>query len=121
MTEDDLEQLALTWFQDSGWECRHGPDIAPDGDTPERADLEPAVRVGAVVVTFALPLKTPELLLQLLKKVPELSLLELAAQTGALTWFQDTGWKYSHGPGIAPDGDECEFGKVLGAMKAEEK
>ena len=24
-------------------------------------------------------------------------------------------------PGIAPDGDGCEFGKVLGAMKAEEK
>lgn len=28
MTEDDLDQLALTWFQDSGWEYRHGPDIA---------------------------------------------------------------------------------------------
>ena len=38
MTEDDLEQLALTWFQDSGWEYLFGPDIAPDGDTPERAD-----------------------------------------------------------------------------------
>lgn len=30
MTEDDLEQLCLTWFQDSGWGYRHGPDIAPD-------------------------------------------------------------------------------------------
>lgn len=39
----------------------------------------------------------------------------------ALAWFQDTGWEYCHGPGIAPDGDGCEFGKVLGAMKAEEK
>lgn len=38
MTEDDLERLALTWFQDAGWEYRHGPDIAPDGDTPERTD-----------------------------------------------------------------------------------
>ncbi|MBU0594213.1 MAG: type I restriction endonuclease subunit R [Gammaproteobacteria bacterium] len=38
ITEDQLEQLALTWFQDCGWEYRHGPDIAPDGDTPERAD-----------------------------------------------------------------------------------
>jgi type I restriction enzyme, R subunit len=38
ITEDQLEQLALTWFQDAGWEYRHGPDIAPDGDTPERAD-----------------------------------------------------------------------------------
>jgi type I restriction enzyme R subunit len=38
INEDQLEQLALTWFQDTGWEYRHGPDIAPDGDTPERAD-----------------------------------------------------------------------------------
>ena len=38
ITENELEKLALTWFQDSGWEYRHGPDIAPDGDTPERAD-----------------------------------------------------------------------------------
>lgn len=38
MTEDDLEQLALTWFRDTGWEFRHGPDIAPDSDTPERTD-----------------------------------------------------------------------------------
>jgi type I restriction enzyme, R subunit len=37
MTEDQLEQLTLTWFQDTGWEHRHGPDIAPDSETPERA------------------------------------------------------------------------------------
>ncbi|MBX3619082.1 MAG: type I restriction endonuclease subunit R [Rhizobacter sp.] len=38
MTEDQLEQLCLTWFQDLGWEYCHGPDIAPDGDMPERGD-----------------------------------------------------------------------------------
>ena len=38
ITEDQLEQLALTWFQDAGWEYRFGPDIAPDGDNSERAD-----------------------------------------------------------------------------------
>ncbi len=43
MTEDQLEQLALTWFQDTGWEYRHGPDLAPDGDTPERADYRQVV------------------------------------------------------------------------------
>ncbi|MDX1251751.1 MAG: hypothetical protein IDH49_05795 [Gammaproteobacteria bacterium] len=32
MTEVDLEQLTLAWFQDTGLEYRHGPDIAPDGD-----------------------------------------------------------------------------------------
>ncbi len=49
MTEDDLEQLALTWFQDSGWEYRCGPDIAPDGDAPERADYRQVARHGVVV------------------------------------------------------------------------
>lgn len=46
LTEDGLEQLALTWFQDSGWEYRHGPDIAPDGETPERADYRQVVLTG---------------------------------------------------------------------------
>lgn len=46
ISEDDLEQLALTWFQDSGWEYRHGPDIAPDGDTPERADYRQVLLPG---------------------------------------------------------------------------
>ena len=38
ITENELETLTLTWFQDSGWDYRYGPDIAPDGDTPERDD-----------------------------------------------------------------------------------
>jgi type I restriction enzyme R subunit len=46
MTEDALERLALTWFQDSGWEYRHGPDIAPDGDISERADYRQVVLTG---------------------------------------------------------------------------
>ena len=27
MNENDLEQLALTWFQDTGWDYRAGPDM----------------------------------------------------------------------------------------------
>ncbi len=46
ITEDHLEQLALTWFQDAGWEYRFGPDIAPDGDTPERADYRQVLLPG---------------------------------------------------------------------------
>ena len=33
ITEDHLEQLALTWFQNSGWDYCHGPDIAPNMGT----------------------------------------------------------------------------------------
>lgn len=46
LTEGALEQLALTWFQDSGWEYRQGTDIAPDGETPERADYRQVVLTG---------------------------------------------------------------------------
>lgn len=44
--EDQLEQLALAWFQDAGWEYRHGPDLAPDGDTPEREDYRHVLLPG---------------------------------------------------------------------------
>lgn len=30
ISEDHLKALALAWFQDSGWEHRFGPDIAPE-------------------------------------------------------------------------------------------
>ena len=38
MTEDQLEQQCLAWFAVGGWEVAHGPDLAPDGPSPERAD-----------------------------------------------------------------------------------
>ena len=38
MTEDQLEQEALGWLADVGYATLYGPDIAPDGDAPERAD-----------------------------------------------------------------------------------
>lgn len=39
LSEDDLEQQCLQWFAEHGWEVLHGPDIAPDGDTPLRASF----------------------------------------------------------------------------------
>ena len=38
MTEDQLEQEALGWLAEAGYETLFGPDIAPDGERPERAD-----------------------------------------------------------------------------------
>ncbi|CAE6507840.1 putative type I restriction enzyme HindVIIP R protein [Nitrosomonas nitrosa] len=46
ITEDQLEQLALSWFQDTGWDYRYGPDIAPDGDNPERTDYRQVLLTG---------------------------------------------------------------------------
>lgn len=38
ITEDQLEQLCLTWFAEIGYSYVCGYDIAPDGSTPERSD-----------------------------------------------------------------------------------
>ena len=38
MTEDQLEQEAMSWLADVGYQHRYGPELAPDGSTPERAD-----------------------------------------------------------------------------------
>ena len=48
MTEDQLEQEALGWLSDVGYTHAFGPDIAPDGTSPERANYH------QVVLTFRL-------------------------------------------------------------------
>ncbi len=45
MTEDQLEQEALSWLADVGYQFIHGPDIAPDGISPERIDYRQVVLV----------------------------------------------------------------------------
>nr|WP_234278032.1 type I restriction endonuclease subunit R [Halomonas desiderata] len=46
ISESQLEQLCLGWFADNGWEISHGPDIAPDGDMPERQDYRQVMLLG---------------------------------------------------------------------------
>jgi type I restriction enzyme R subunit len=43
MTEDKLEQEALDWLTESGYTHLQGPEIAPDGDSPERTDYRQVV------------------------------------------------------------------------------
>ncbi len=38
MTEGQLEQETLGWLADVGYQHRLGPELAPDGSTPERSD-----------------------------------------------------------------------------------
>jgi type I restriction enzyme R subunit len=40
MTEDQLEQEALDWLTETGYTHLYGPDIAPDGPTPERSAFQ---------------------------------------------------------------------------------
>ncbi len=46
ITEADVEEMALGWFESLGYQVAHGPDIAPDGDKPERARYDDAVLLG---------------------------------------------------------------------------
>ncbi len=48
MTEDQLEQEALGWLTEAGYATVFGPDIAPDGEAPERGDYR------QVLLTFRL-------------------------------------------------------------------
>ena len=43
ITEEHLEQLAIQWFQDTGWSYANGADLAPEGAAPERADFRTVV------------------------------------------------------------------------------
>ena len=36
ITEDQLEQLAIQWFQDTGWSYVNGKVISPEGEAAER-------------------------------------------------------------------------------------
>ena len=46
MTEDQLEQEALGWLADEGWQHRYGPDLAPDGIAPERDNYRQVLLIG---------------------------------------------------------------------------
>lgn len=43
MNEQQLEDLCIGWFQQTGWQFVHGPDIAPDSAQPERTDYRQVV------------------------------------------------------------------------------
>ena len=43
INEDQLEQLAIQWFQETGWTYAHGPDISPEGIAQERDDYAAVV------------------------------------------------------------------------------
>jgi type I restriction enzyme R subunit len=52
ITEDQLEQLCLDWFRDQGYTYAYGPDLACDGDTPERSDYLQVVLTGRLLTAL---------------------------------------------------------------------
>ncbi|MDA8429609.1 MAG: type I restriction endonuclease subunit R [Geobacteraceae bacterium] len=49
ISEDHLEQLCLDWFRAGGYDYVYGPDIAYDGNTPERSDYQQVVLTGRLI------------------------------------------------------------------------
>jgi type I restriction enzyme R subunit len=43
LVESDVEQAALAWFESLGYTVKAGPDLAPDGSTPERGSYAEVV------------------------------------------------------------------------------
>ncbi|GAB6048564.1 type I restriction endonuclease subunit R [Methyloparacoccus murrellii] len=53
MNEQQLEDLCISWFQETGWQFVHGPDIAPDGTNPERADYRQVILRDRLLAALA--------------------------------------------------------------------
>lgn len=53
MTEDELEQLCLSWFSEIGWDVLHGPEIAFDGANPLRKDYRDCLLQPLLIKQFA--------------------------------------------------------------------
>lgn len=52
ITEDQLEQICLEWFREGCYEYAFGPDIAHDGESPERVDYRQVVLPGRLLVAM---------------------------------------------------------------------
>jgi len=55
MNEDPLAQETLGWLADVGYQHRYGPELAPDGSTPERRDYRQVLLTGRLRQAIAAP------------------------------------------------------------------
>ena len=81
ITEDQLEQQCLDWFQSQGYSYACGYDIAPDGSSPEREDYHQVVLKQRLlnqlsVINPTLPLTTLESVVNTVSKPDSLVLIK---------------------------------------------
>ena len=79
--ESKLEDLSVSWFQDTGWIYAHGPDIAPEGAAPERSDFRVVILKNRLASAISrlnpkLPPAAVEEVIQLASKPGEPSLAQ---------------------------------------------
>ncbi len=81
ITEDQLEQLCLNWFQEIGYDYVCGYTIAPDGESPERADYRQIILTGRLLAALQkinphIPVATLEQVAQQIAKPDSLTLIK---------------------------------------------
>ncbi|MGJ7492882.1 type I restriction endonuclease subunit R [Variovorax sp. ZT4R33] len=81
MTENQLEQEAIGWFTDVGYTHLHGPDIAPDGNDPERSNYRHVLLVERLrrAIASLNPTTPPSARDDALKQVLDLGIPSLLA------------------------------------------
>lgn len=52
LKEETLELSCLAWFEQTGWNIAHGPDISPDGSAPERSDYRDVILSGRLLASL---------------------------------------------------------------------
>jgi type I restriction enzyme R subunit len=52
INEEQLEQICLEWFRETGWETLYGPDIAYDGNTPMRNNYNEVLLKGELETAY---------------------------------------------------------------------
>ena len=53
MNETELENFCLSWFHECGWDVSHGPEIAPDSNSPLRRDYSQVVLQPHIEAAFS--------------------------------------------------------------------
>lgn len=67
ISEEQVEQQALGWFRELGYTCLFAPDLAPDGNAPERRNYRQVVLTGRLL--SALRRLNPDIPAQTLESV----------------------------------------------------
>ena len=104
LTESAIEDFAIKLFERLGYDYVHAPDIAPDGDRPERSRYDEVLLVGRLESALKRinPKLSPALQQAALKEVQRISSPELLANNEAFHRLLTEGVPVS----VHKDGDE---------------
>lgn len=109
LTESTIEEFAIKLFERLGYRHLHGPDIAPDSESPERRDYAEVLLAGRLDAALRRinPRLSPDLLQTALKEVQRLHSPELLANNEAFHRLLTEGVTVTHHKGGDERGDRA--------------